>query len=293
MNLPRAKTRDAVRAAAEVAAAKVPPVLLQAERLAETVLLGAHGRRRSGIGDTFWQYRNAGPLDDARRIDWRRSARGDQTFVQEREWQVARNVVLWVDQAHSMRFGSAGVEKAERAAVLGLAVAIILLRGGERAGIVGPRNVPPMRGASQIARLTAAILETPECDYGVPPSVAFDSAGVIMISDFLGDIEAIESSVGSLAARGRRGILFQIVDPHEREFPFEGRTIFESMGGTIRHETDRAAGLREGYRERFAQREAALRDLARSRGWIFGQHVTDRAATEGLVWLRNAVEGQA
>ena len=38
---------------------------------------GAHGLRRPGPGEEFWQYRPAQPGEPARAIDWRRSARSD------------------------------------------------------------------------------------------------------------------------------------------------------------------------------------------------------------------------
>ena len=88
-----------LRSNAEALSAPFPPLLAEAERLANSVLLGEHGRRRAGMGDTFWQYRPAQSHDEARRIDWRRSARSDQTFVQDKEWQIAQSVVLWADPA--------------------------------------------------------------------------------------------------------------------------------------------------------------------------------------------------
>ena len=85
-----------LRASAEDQAARLPALLARAEHLAGAVLLGAHGRRRAGVGDDFWQYRPAQIGDSRRRIDHRRSAMGDQEFVREREWQIAQSVMLWV-----------------------------------------------------------------------------------------------------------------------------------------------------------------------------------------------------
>ena len=61
-----------LRSQAEIAASTLPALLAGAEHLATTVLLGDHGRRRAGMGDTFWQYRTAQAGDDLRSIDWRR-----------------------------------------------------------------------------------------------------------------------------------------------------------------------------------------------------------------------------
>jgi len=96
----------ALRAEAESLAGPLPTLLAGAEHLANAVLLGEHGRKRAGVGDTFWQYRPAQHHDTARSIDWRRSARSDANFVQDKEWQIAQSIVLWVDQAAAMRFRS-------------------------------------------------------------------------------------------------------------------------------------------------------------------------------------------
>ena len=91
-----------LREGAETLAGGLPPLLAAAEQLAATVLLGPHGRRRSGMGEEFWQYRPAMASDEARLIDWRRSARDDRLYVREREWEAAHNVWLWIDRSASM-----------------------------------------------------------------------------------------------------------------------------------------------------------------------------------------------
>jgi uncharacterized protein (DUF58 family) len=96
-----------LRQHAQEEAARFPALLAGAEQLAGTVLLGDHGRRRAGLGDDFWQYRPLRAGDSYRHIDWRRSARGDEHFVREREWQIAQSVQLWVDPGASMRSSAA------------------------------------------------------------------------------------------------------------------------------------------------------------------------------------------
>ena len=83
-------TAGELRHQSEVAASHLPPLLVEAQHLAGSVLLGEHGRRRAGMGDDFWQYRPVQLGDSRRMIDHRRSAKGDQQFVREREWQIAQ-----------------------------------------------------------------------------------------------------------------------------------------------------------------------------------------------------------
>lgn len=82
----------------------------------------------------------------------------------------------------------------------------------------------------------------------------------------------------------------QILDPVEESFPFEGRTIFESMGGSLSHETLKAGDLRGRYLARLAERKDRLEGLARLSGWLYHVHHTDVTAQSALLWLYGALE---
>ena len=284
-----------LRAAAEAQAGALPPLLAAAEHLASTVILGDHGRRRAGTGDTFWQYRPAQSTDHARSIDWRRSARSDASFVQDKEWQIAQSVVLWCDRGASMRFASTDKlpEKATVARTLALACAILLIRGGERVGMTGS-DLPPRRGTAQIAQMAALLAQDDAADYALPEARnLLPHSRAVFVSDFLGDIAPVEDALTRAADRGVRGALVQILDPQEEAFPFDGRTIFESMSGTLRHETLKAGDLRTRYLDRLAQRKDRLARLARTTGWQFSTHHTDAPANGALLWLYQALSQPA
>lgn len=283
---------SSLRAEAEGLAAPLPALLAQAEHLASTVLLGDHGRRRAGQGDTFWQYRPAMPGDEMRNIDWRRSGRADATFIQDKEWQIAQSVILWVDQGASMGFTSDKnlPAKSARARALGLATAILLIRGGERVGLTGLR-LPPRRGNVQLARLAELLSQDDGVDYGSPDAQGMlPHSRALFVSDFLGDIASVEAALTRAADRGVRGALLQVLDPQEEAFPFDGRTIFESMSGSLRHETLKAGDLRDRYLERLAARKDRLTQLARMTGWQFHTHHTGSPATAALLWIYGALE---
>ena len=333
-----------LRARAEALGGALPPLLAQAEQLAANVMLGEHGRRRAGAGDEFWQYRPAGAGDGARMVDWRRSARSDAHFVREREWQAAQTVTLWVDPSRAMDFSGdrARAPKADRAQLLALALAVLLLRGGERVGMAG-EDARPRAGRAQIMRIaqalgamagggsagsaaqggsgqggsgvgggasggsnasadgdrgTAGNIGTAggggsggAQDYGVPDTTAMVGHGrAVFVSDFLGDVDMVETALAHACERGVKGALLQVLDPVEEAFPFDGRTVFTSMGGTLRHETLRAGDLRTRYRDRLSARKARLADLARASGWHYHCHHTDEPAQSALLWLYAALE---
>ncbi len=282
----------ALRSRAEAHAAPFPALLANARHLAGSVILGQHGRRRPGQGDEFWQYRPIVPGDEAREIDWRRSARSDAHFVRQREWQAAQSIMLWVDPAQSMAFASTPAlpAKQQRAAELALALAILLARGGERIGLSG-RDLPPRSGEVQIMRIAEALGRIDGAEYGAPAAREMPSRSrAVFASDFLGDVGPTRAALTDAADRGVSGVLIQVLDPQEEAFPFDGRTIFESMGGTIRHETLKAGDLRDRYLARLAARKAELADLARLTGWQYHCHHTDQPASAALLWAYAALE---
>ncbi|MBC7802001.1 MAG: DUF58 domain-containing protein, partial [Gemmatimonadaceae bacterium] len=124
---------------AEALGARLPPLLVAAQRVASTVAQGVHGRRRVGQGDSFWQYRPFVAGDARSRIDGRASGKSDRAYVRETEWEAAQTVYVWRDASASMvwRSGAAVPEKRERADLLLLALSALLLRGGERVRLLG------------------------------------------------------------------------------------------------------------------------------------------------------------
>lgn len=282
-----------LRARAEGLAGPLPPLLASAEHLAATVLLGRHGRRRPGIGDEFWQYRPAHAGDEARQVDWRRSARSDAHFVREKEWQAAQSVVLWVDPSQSMDFASTDrlPTKSLTARTLALAVAILLIRGGERVGMAD-RTLPPRSGELQLLRLADTLSSMDDLsEYGRPETRGLLShSRAVFVSDFLGDITPVTTALTKAADRGVRGVLLQVLDPAEEAFPFDGRTIFESVGGSIQFESQKARDLKDRYLDRLAERKAELKSLASLTGWQTHVHHTDRSASSALLWLFTALE---
>lgn len=282
-----------LRERSEAEASRLPPLLARAEHLAGTVLLGEHGRRRAGLGDDFWQYRPAQIGDSKRLIDHRRSARGDMQYVREREWQIAQSVMLWVDQGASMRFTSDKElsAKIDRARLLALAIAILLIRGGERVGLTGT-TLPPRRGNAQILRLAGAFAEVDAQEYAPPEHRAMiPHSKAVFLSDFLGDMQEVTLALTKAADRGVRGVLLQVLDPEEELFSYRGRTLFKSVGGTVAHETLKAGDLRERYLERLASRRDELTRLTRATGWQLGLHHTGDSAQSALLWLYRALDG--
>jgi uncharacterized protein (DUF58 family) len=87
-----------------------------------------------------------------------------------------------------------------------------------------------------------------------------------------------------------QGVLLMVLDPQELHFPFKGHTLFESMAGSLRHESQKADDLRMLYFEALEERKAQLENLAQSLSWQFFMHNTDQLASGALLDLYHALE---
>jgi uncharacterized protein (DUF58 family) len=228
-------------------------------------------------------------------VVWRRSARDDRAYVREREWEAAHTVWIWIDRSPSMAFASelAQASKVERATVLGLAAADLLVRGGERVGLIGLTRPLATRGV--IERFAEAIaLDERLAGSGasLPPQIALNAhSKVLLISDFLSEEEKIRGAVGALSAQGAHGHALMIADPIEETFPFEGHTEFIGADRATRLRAPRAQSLRDDYLARLAQHRDAVRAAFTARGWGFALHRTDKLAAQALLALRMRLEG--
>lgn len=258
-------------------AGDLPGVLLDAKRLAANAP-GVHGRRRSGQGEAFWQYRDHRPEDGARLVDWRRSARGDRYYVREREREASQTAWFWLDPEAAFNWSSdpKRPSKLYRARTLALALAILLSRGGERVGALGQ---PPRAGARAPERLAHDFL-APMSDADAP-----SRSCLIFMSDFYAPIEIWRDRLSAAAAAGAAGALVMIADPAEEDFPFEGRTLFQEPGGKREALLGKAETVRDEYAARLETQRHAIRELGARLGFPMLQHRTDHAAGPALAML--------
>jgi uncharacterized protein (DUF58 family) len=276
---------------AEALGERLPPLMVAAERVAATVAQGVHGRRRVGSGESFWQFRPFVQGDAVSRIDWRQSAKSDRNYVRETEWEAAQTVGLWRDGSASMRWKSklVGVEKRERAELLLLALASLLLRGGERVALIGDA-MRPVAGRVGLDRLAMALQRAPEDAEGVPPQAVLPRhARVVLIGDFLSPLDDVQQAVGRLASVPVTGHLLQVLDPAEALLPYRGRVRFRGLEREAEALLPRVEAVREAYGERLAAQQAGLAAICAAAGWGFGVHRTDHPPETALLGLYTAL----
>jgi uncharacterized protein (DUF58 family) len=273
-------------------AATMPRLIMEARRVAATIIHGLHGRRRAGPGENFWQYRRFMSGEPASRVDWRRSARDEHLYVREQEWEAAHTVWIWPDRSASMMFksGLAQETKLERALVIAFALAEVLIEGGERVGI--PGLMRPTASRNVIERMAQSILHDTTARRSLPPSFSpSPRAEVVLLSDFWNPIAEIHQTAAQLSATHAHGHIVQIVDPAEETFPYAGRIEFVEPEGAGAVTAGRAETWRDDFQTRIARHRAEIRAETDHLGWSFIIHRTDRPASDLLLALHTRLGG--
>ena len=289
MNSP-SPTAAGLRGSADQRASAYPALLIQSERIANAIVHGAHGRRRTGPGSDFWQYRPYSPGDSISRIDWRKTARAGKTLIRESEWAATNTVFVWASQTAGMDFMSdmANTTKRERAAVLAMTIATLAIRAGERVGVLGWQQAP---GHTRLVLRRMAAWYSGEADekfmsQSLPPQVPLPRhASCVLIGDFLDPLDKLRARLGDIADAGLHGHIVQVTDPAEETLPYHGRTEFIEMNTGEKLVAGRAETLKQDYIAALARHRDGLRQLARQLGWTFAVHHTDQSPHPLLVAL--------
>jgi uncharacterized protein (DUF58 family) len=257
-------------AKAEQLAGNLPGLLLEADKVAHTFMKGLHGRRRVGQGETFWQFRQYQPGDQRRDIDWRQSAKRDETFIRQTEWEASQTVWLYRDATESMNYRGYKnlMTKKNYAEVLLLALAIVILNGGEQVSLLGT-NLGPQTTYNSIQRIYEYLpVQSHFAQTGRPVSARSE---VVLISDFYYPLEQLTAFCESLARRNVKGSLVQVYCPSEKTLPFKGRMKFYDIESPNASPLilPQVEAVREEYERKFIAHQEKLRLAAQSWGWRF------------------------
>jgi uncharacterized protein (DUF58 family) len=273
------------KAEAEKLAETLPALILAAEHLANAYDLGVHGRRRTGTGEDFWQFKQYGPDDAASKIDWRQSAKREHLFIRQKEQETSESVWFWSDSSVTMNYSSTAQinTKQFRAKVLTLALALLLTKGGEKYGSLGISE-KAVTGPTVFNAFAAGL----ESGQAIPLKTLAKSiklpqkATIVLISDFLTPPEDLKNTLQAFVDLGCNGIVLHIADPAEVDLPFSGRTRFEGMHDEESLTFGRVEVLRSDYQDVFREHKRKIFDLANNVSWEYLFHRTDESSSDAL-----------
>ncbi|HZS62536.1 MAG TPA: DUF58 domain-containing protein [Gemmatimonadaceae bacterium] len=161
---------------------------------------GPHASRVRGTSAEVVEHRPYRQGDDPRRIDWRLLARTDRVYIRLAEARAIYPTMLIVDASASMAFQSKWIGASQVA----IGLAECARQQGDPVGmVIGRRVIVPRSRRTVVDEMMHALDLSPT---GATPLVgamrdaARQSARLVVISDFLGDAEAL-LAVGKRSAR--------------------------------------------------------------------------------------------
>jgi uncharacterized protein (DUF58 family) len=250
---------------------------------------GRHRTQVRGFSRDFASHRPYAPGDEARAIDWKAYARLDRYFVREYRAEDRVSLLALVDASGSMAFSAGGrpskLDLARRAAA---ALCWIALAQGDEAGVLpaggGAPGAPLRAGAAQLSVVDdalTALSPAPETDLADALESAAERlpprAAVAVISDLMGDAARVLKALRRLSHGRREVLVLRVLDPEERDFPYEGPVVVEAAeGGALTVDASEAA---PAYREAFARQDQAYRSALRRAG------VPYAVATNDAPWV--------
>ncbi len=242
---------------------------LRAKIVVEGFLHGLHRSPYHGFSVEFSEYRQYSPGDDPRYLDWKLYARSDRHYIKRFEDETNLRCHLLVDCSRSMSYGSLEYSKADYAATLAATLAYFLSLQHDAVGLVRFDEriediLPPHYRPGQLRRLMLA-LEQPSAGKATDISAPLKQfaeyvtrRGVcVVMSDCLADLAELESALGTLRSRGQDVILFQILDPQERDFEFADSLLFEDLETGRDLYVDPVA-VKEGYLQKLNRHNASV-----------------------------------
>ena len=276
-----------MRLKAEELSNKIPSLYVKADRIANTIWEGMHNRNKDGLGDNFWQFRKYEYGDPAHLIDWKKTAKSNETFIQEKELQTLQNFVIWRDTSRSMNFRSSESidTKLYRANLFTLTLTIILSKSGENIVLNGLKT-ELLKGGNAVNFVSNQINEKVTDSYKSSPNIneIKNNSDVILIGDFLNNIIETEKTIKELSNRGINGIIIQILDPAERFFPYKGRINFNGLEGEKNILIGKAESVRNDYKKAIKIHIEKLEKLTTSYSW---KYILDNSDQDASISLQN------
>lgn len=285
---------NSVRQPGETGSFIDPPTLMRIKNLemrARIVVEGFwHGLHRSpyhGFSVEFTEYRQYSPGDDPRYLDWKLFARSDRYYIKKFEDETNLRCHLLVDSSRSMGFGSMGYTKADYANTLAGTLGYFLFLQGDAVGLLrfdeDVRDYLPARNRTgHLRHLMLALEKTAvglRTDLDMPLKRIAEMASkrglMILISDLLAPIGALEKNLAGLVACGHEVLLFHLFDPAELNFNYEKALLFRDLESGRELFIDPVTA-RKNYLKKLQAHNASVRAVCQKLGIGYSALTTDQ-----------------
>ena len=230
--------------------------------------------KKRGIGEEFWDYREYQLGDPLGSIDWKKSSKINKILIKNNESESSKNIWFWRNESVSMNYRNSNKveEKLYRSKMLGLILIDIFLRSGDKVGIIGS-DLSLKKGPRSFLEVATEFLSR---------SLKFSDSRikkndvVFIISDFLENPNQIKRQLLSISENIYSGILIQVLDSSELEFPFKGRNQFFDPLSGLHKIFNKSESMKIKYKEKIKSHQLKLDKICSKFGWKIFRNKTSQ-----------------
>lgn len=232
------------------AASRLRNLNLVARSVVEGFVSGLHRSPYHGFSVEFADHRKYTPGDNIRDLDWRAWAKSDRFYIKRYEEETNVNAHLLLDVSASMTFRSRGLSKLEYACFLAASLAYLMVRQQDSVGLVVfadgiEKRLPPHSSTLHLNQLLRT-LETVEPVADTDIAATFHQLAemikrrglIVILSDLLDEEREVLRALRHFRHRRHEVIIFHILDPAERRFPYSRLTDFIDLETGSRLQVD-------------------------------------------------------
>jgi uncharacterized protein (DUF58 family) len=244
--------------------AKLEGLQLRARRIVEGYVSGPHRSPYHGFSIEFAQHRQYVPGDDLRYVDWKVFGRTDKVYLKQYEEETNLVSYFLLDTSQSMHYQGerSPLSKLEYAKCVAASLAYLILQQRDSVGLTTfdsqIRSMVRASGQPSHIRQLVHVMEQSHADKKTAMGPIFHDLAerfkkrgiVVILSDLFDDVASIMTGIKHFRHRRHEVIVFHIIDPDEREFPFRQTTKFLGLEQLPEVVTD-PRRLRQAYLREF------------------------------------------
>jgi len=245
--------------------ARIQGLHLRAKLIVEGYVSGVHRSPFHGFSIEFAEHREYSPGDDLRYLDWKVFGRTDKYYLKEfeEETNLFCYLVLDVSQSMDYRGPQAALSKLEYAQCAAAALAYLVLRQQDSAGLVTfdheiralvrPSSTPAhIKQLIHVMEQTRAERKTRCGTIFHELAERFKKRGIVVIlSDLFDDVDSLITGLKHFRHRRHEVVVMHVLDPAELDFPFQRTTLFRGLEG-LPDVLVEPRSLRRAYQEQFS-----------------------------------------
>jgi uncharacterized protein (DUF58 family) len=224
------------------AIAKLKTLELKARTVVEGFMVGFHKSPYHGFSVEFSQHRPYNQGDSIKNLDWKVFAKSERYYIKQYEEETNLNAHIILDSSKSMDYKhDAEISKYDYAKILAASFSYLLLKQQDAVGLAlySDRLKSYLRPKSKrtYLRQILAEIEKSEPNGNTRTSESINAVVeniktrglVIVISDFLDDVNEVLAALKKFYFKKNEVILFHVLDPVEKNFGFDRDSIFVDM----------------------------------------------------------------